>query len=80
LLGASFLGSDLTGADLRGADTEGALLWDLDLMTGAEISAIVTNRQLAEAESLLGLTLPDGSIIAAEEEELTFKNLHGGTE
>jgi len=52
LIGAKLHQADLTGADLTGANLNGANL------TGA----IVTNEQLAEAKSLKGATMPDGSI------------------
>jgi len=47
----------LNGADLRGADLSGADL------TGANLqNALVTQEQLAQAKSLKGVTMPDGSI------------------
>jgi hypothetical protein len=55
--------ADLTGADLRGADLRGA--------TGT------TNEQLAQAASLIGATLPDGTKIETEEQWQAFKAKYG---
>lgn len=49
---ASLWGADLSGADLAGADLSRAFL----------SGAIVTHKQLKEAESLKGAIMPDGSI------------------
>jgi uncharacterized protein YjbI with pentapeptide repeats len=51
LIGALLFDADLTGADLDGARLDGANL------TGA----VVGSKQLAQAQSLQGATLPDGS-------------------
>jgi len=57
----SLRSANLSGADLRGADLIGADLRRADL-TDADLSrARVTNEQLAEAKSLQGATMPDGS-------------------
>jgi len=58
---AFLVGTNLTRADLTGADLTGANLTDADL-TGADLTgAIVSSQQLAQARSLQGATLPDGS-------------------
>ena len=51
LSGAYLLGADLSGADLDWADLSGANLG----------GAIITNEQLAQAKSLEGAIMPDGS-------------------
>jgi uncharacterized protein YjbI with pentapeptide repeats len=71
LSGASIVYSNLSGADLSGADLSGANLDGDDLrdadLSGANLSgarlqgAKVTEDQLAQAESLAGATMPDGS-------------------
>ena len=65
----------LTGANLTGADLSNANLESADF-TGAT----VTNQQLASAEFLEGLILPDGSSIDSEEAALAFKQQYGGSE
>jgi uncharacterized protein YjbI with pentapeptide repeats len=58
---AFLIGTNLTRADLSGADLTGAVLDDADL-TGANLTgAVVSSQQLAQARSLQGATLPDGS-------------------
>lgn len=52
LIGANLSGADLRGADLSGADLRGADLTD----------AKVEDEQLAQAKSLEGATLPDGTV------------------
>jgi uncharacterized protein YjbI with pentapeptide repeats len=69
---AKLIGADLEGAHLGGADLFGADLFDADLrranlrranLVGADLEgARVTDEQLAEAESLEGATLPDGTV------------------
>jgi uncharacterized protein YjbI with pentapeptide repeats len=76
LTGADFTGTNLTeanlsganlgrdrfipyGANLRNANLKGAKGW--------------TNEQLAQAISLIGATLPDGTVIKTEEESEEFK-------
>ena len=60
-------GTDLSGADLRRANLRRCDLTDVNL-TGADLSdadltaARVTEEQLAQAKSLIGATLPDGTI------------------
>ena len=57
LIDAKLVGADLTGAKLLGADLTGA-----DLSSANLYGAQVTTEQLAEAKSLEGAILPDGSI------------------
>jgi len=52
LRNAIFSGTDLSGVNLRGASLDGAYLKD----------AILTEEQLAQARSLKGAVMPDGSI------------------
>jgi predicted small lipoprotein YifL len=53
--------ADLSGADLSGANLSTAYLAGADL-TGADLSgAEVTDEQLAQAKSLEGVTMPDGT-------------------
>jgi hypothetical protein len=71
LSGAHLLGADLSGANLSDADLAGAGLFFTNLiganLSGADLSganltdAKVTDEQLAEAKSLKGATLPDGT-------------------
>lgn len=49
--------SDLGGADLTGANLSGALLDDVGLH-----HAVVTDKQLQQAQTLAGATLPDGKL------------------
>jgi uncharacterized protein YjbI with pentapeptide repeats len=55
--GANMSGADLTGADLTGADLTGT-----DLSNSELFGAVVTKNQLAQASSLKGAEMPDGSI------------------
>ena len=55
-IGVNLSGADLRGAELRGADLRGANLSQADLS-----NADVTDEQLAEAKTLQGATMPDGS-------------------
>jgi hypothetical protein len=69
--GANLSGANLSGANLRDANLRDANLRDANLsgadLSGADLSgailvgAIVTNKQLAEAKSLAGATMPDGT-------------------
>ncbi len=56
LSGANLREADLTGANLRGADLRGAKLIRANLR-----GAMVTNGQLAQAKTLKGATMPDGT-------------------
>ena len=61
LTGANLTNADLTGANLTNADLTGANLTNADL-TGANLyHAKVSSAQLAEAQSLAGAILPDGT-------------------
>jgi hypothetical protein len=66
LRGADLYGALLQGVHLRGADLEEANLQDANLL-GADLEeanlqgAAVTDEQLADARSLQGATMPDGS-------------------
>ena len=72
LIGANLSGADLSGADLRGANLRGvrlndtrlrdANLFDADLSEANLEHAQVTDEQLAEAKSLKGATMRDGSV------------------
>ena len=72
LSGANLSGVDLRGvylikADLRKADLSGANLRDTNLskanLSGANLTdAQVTDEQLAQAKSLEGTTMPDGTV------------------
>jgi Pentapeptide repeats (8 copies) len=62
LIGANLSGADLRSADLRGADLRSAYLERADL-TSAENW---TNQQLAQAGSLVGATMPDGTVMTEE--------------
>jgi putative effector of murein hydrolase LrgA (UPF0299 family) len=53
LRGANLSGTDLSGANLSGADLSGAKRW--------------TERQLSEADSLKGATMPDGQILKSDD-------------
>jgi hypothetical protein len=68
LRGANIGGADLRGVNLSFANLSGADLWTAYLecadLTGAEGS---TSRQLAQAESLLGATKPDGTKMTEED-------------
>jgi hypothetical protein len=61
LAGADLRGADLSGANLRNAYLDGADVYEVNL-SGANLSrAHVTDKQLAECESLEGATMPDGT-------------------
>jgi uncharacterized protein YjbI with pentapeptide repeats len=67
LYGAELVSTDLGSADLSGADLSGADLSGADL-SGADLSfahlnsAVVTQKQLAQAKSLKGTIMVDGSV------------------
>ena len=63
------LAANLSGADLTCANLTGAYLMDTDL-SGAKNW---TNEQLAQAESLVGATLPDGTVMIDQEAWEEFK-------
>ena len=84
LEGAILLEADLTGADLRVAHLEGAILIGADLtgailftsdLTGAHLEranlkdAKVSDRQLAQAQSLQGATMPNGTVFEGTMEQ-----------
>ncbi len=61
-------GTNLRGADLRRANLRRCDLTNVDLtaadLSGADLTAaLVTEVQLAQAKSLAGATLPDGTIL-----------------
>ena len=60
LFDANLRGADLRGADLSGADLSGADLRGTNLK-----GSTVTDEQLAQAKSLKGATLPDGTVCAS---------------
>jgi Pentapeptide repeats (8 copies) len=64
---ADLSGANLSGADLRSADLRGARLSSTNLeradLTSAENW---TNQQLAQAGSLVGATMPDGTVMTEE--------------
>ena len=67
LRGANLRGAHLNDAGLNGADLSGVDLTGVDLsgadLSGADLSgAKVRNKQLAQAKSLHGAIMPDGSI------------------
>ena len=62
LRGADLRGADLTNAKLFGAKLFGANLHEADLHEANLRGAIVTPDQLAQAKSLQGATMPDGTI------------------
>jgi BTB/POZ domain-containing protein KCTD9 len=66
---ANLSGADLFRANLSNANLEGTNLSDADL----ERALNCTNEQLAQAESLVGATLPDGTVIKTEEAWEEFK-------
>jgi uncharacterized protein YjbI with pentapeptide repeats len=70
--GANLSGADLSGADLGLANLSHADLKDTDLI-GVDLSHVDlsvarewTNEQLAQASSLVGATLPDGTVMTEE--------------
>jgi hypothetical protein len=71
LIGANLRGADLRSADLRGARLSSAYLERANL-TSAENW---TNQQLAQAGSLVGATMPDGTVMTEEAWE-AFKKRH----
>jgi uncharacterized protein YjbI with pentapeptide repeats len=68
LSGAALSGASLRDADLSYANLSGANLRDADLS-----DALLSRRQLAQAVSLVGATLPDGRVIETEEAWEEFK-------
>ena len=81
---ANLIFANLRDADLEGADLDGADLHDANLsstnLRGAFLGSVVQeqtqeriNEQLAQAASLLGATLPDGTVIRTKEDEEAFK-------
>jgi len=62
LLGADLSGADLGDANLQSADLSGANLRGADLNNTKLTGANVSNEQLADAKSLKGATMPDGTI------------------
>jgi uncharacterized protein YjbI with pentapeptide repeats len=66
LHGTSLSGTDLSEADLQGADLIGADLREANLQGAKLLQAQVTKDQLAQAASLEGATMPDGTIYAGE--------------
>ena len=65
LSGASLFHADLSGALLDGANLSGA---DLRYANLRDVR-LLTNEQLAQAESLIGATLPDGTVLTEEGSE-----------
>ncbi len=61
LRGADLNGANLRGADLTGADLRAAILRGADLSWSHLIRGSVTKDQLAQARSLRGATMPDGT-------------------
>lgn len=61
LLDTNLEGADLFQVNLQGARLQGANLSEANLSEEGKLSAIVTEEQLAEAESLKGATMPDGT-------------------
>ena len=88
LEGANLQGSDLSNANLsfanlKGVDLRGefeAFLDGANLEFSDLTGANVTNQQIAQADSLEGLKLPDGSLIDSEEAARLFKQQHGRAE
>ena len=68
--------ADLSGADLRKADFTGARLVNANLTYTNLTEATITGRQLAQAESLAGAAMPDGTILKGIEtpEAPTFED------
>ncbi len=62
LSGTNLRGADLRGANLRRCDLTNVDLTDADL-SGADLTAArVSEAQLAQVKSLVGATLPDGTV------------------
>jgi hypothetical protein len=59
---ADLQGVNLRGANLRGANLRRAFLWGTDLRGVDLYEAKVTGEQLAQARSLKGATMPDGTV------------------
>jgi uncharacterized protein YjbI with pentapeptide repeats len=87
LLNASLFGANLTDADLSGANLSGASLFGANLsranlsgadLTDADLSSTKgwTNDQLAQARSVVGAILPDGTKMTEEAWE-EFKKRYG---
>lgn len=78
LSGANLNSADLSDANLNGAFLNGASLGSADL-SGADLTyaEFLTDKQLAQAESLVGATLPDGRVIETEEDWEEFKKRYG---
>jgi uncharacterized protein YjbI with pentapeptide repeats len=76
LTGANFTGANLTDANLSGANLgpDRYIPYGANLRN-ANLKGVKgwTNEQLAQAISLIGATLPDGTLIKTEEESEEFK-------
>ena len=72
-------GANLNGAVLRGADLSGAVLTNAILRNTTLIGATYESKQLAQAASLVGATLRDGTRMTEARWNL-FKELHGTKE
>lgn len=64
LSGTDLSGADLRRANLRRCDLTDVNLSDADLSDADLTAARVTEEQLAQAKSLVGATLPDGTVYA----------------
>jgi uncharacterized protein YjbI with pentapeptide repeats len=62
LSGADLSEADLSEADLAYADLSGTIVYDTDLNDADLSGAKVTDEQLGQARSLVGATMPDGSV------------------
>jgi uncharacterized protein YjbI with pentapeptide repeats len=71
LIYANVIATDLSGANMSGALLNGA---ELDFTTLRDAKGW-TNEQLAQAESLVGATMPDGTVMTEKGWE-DFKELH----
>ena len=89
LTGAYLNGANLTGANLRASNLTGISmptaildqtnLRDANLTRSFLLGATgTTNLQLAESNTLVGATLPDGTVIENEEQWQAFKAKYGG--